>query len=148
MPSERIGQFYDLESFAVIGVSRTKKNMGWAIFDQLSKLGKRVYGINSQAGIRDGIKLYSDIDSLPEVPQGIIVCVDPTQTHGLLEMLKRSEARYIWFQQGSYNSDVIKSSAELGLNPIKGCSMMYMPDAPKFHRFHLAINEFFGNGYK
>lgn len=148
MPSDRIRQFYDLESFAVIGVSRARKNMGWAIYDQLSKGGKRVYGINLQEGARDGASLYKGLQFLPEIPQGIIVCVDPTQTKGLLEQLRESEAQYIWFQQGSYDADVMKLSGTLGIQPIKGCAMMYMPGAPRFHRFHRAINEFFGKGYK
>jgi predicted CoA-binding protein len=148
MPSDRVTHFYDLESFAIIGVSRTDKNMGWAIYEQLSKTGKRVYAINSQSGVRDGVKLYPSLESLPETPQGIIVSVDPSKTRGLLESLKASNVQYIWFQQGSFNHDVISKSQELGLNPIKGCAMMYMPGTPGFHRFHRAINEFFGKGYK
>jgi predicted CoA-binding protein len=148
MPSDRVIEFYDLESFAIFGVSRKRKNMGWAIFDELSRLGKRVYAINGQEGVRDGVSLYSGLDSLPESPQGIIVCIDPSKTKGLLDQLINSKARYIWFQQGSYDSDVIKLAGELGIEPIKGCAMMYMPGAPGFHHFHRAINEFFGKGYK
>jgi hypothetical protein len=148
MPSERIREFYDLESFAVVGMSLTAKNISWSIFEQLTELGKRVYPINPKEGDKGGIHFYKSLDSLPEKPEGIIICVDLSKTQGLLESVKNSDAKYIWFQQGCFDNEDIAAANRLGLDPIKGCAMMYMPGTAVFHRFHRALNELFGKGYK
>ncbi len=148
MPSERVGHFYECESFAIIGMSRTKKNFAWTIFEQLSQLGKRVYPINSKGGSNQGIQFFSSLAELPETPEAIILSVDPAAAKGMLEELKDSGAKYIWFQQGSFDDEVLSEGTRMGLDPIKGCVLMNMPEAAFIHRFHRTINEFFGKGYK
>jgi predicted CoA-binding protein len=148
MPSERVADFYNLESYAVIGVSRTRKNSGWMVFEELSKLGKRVYAINSQGGSRNDIKLFPGLEKLPETPQGVVICVKPHETSGVLDSLKNMTVKHIWFHLGSYNPEVLNKTGSLGFNPIKGCAIMYNPQAAGFHRFHRALNNLFGKGYK
>ena len=148
MPSDRINQFYDLESFAVIGVSRSKKNLAWSILDQLQMNGKRVYAINPKEGTWEGVQFFNSLNDVPETVQGIIVCVDLKKSTGLIDMIKNYGAKYIWFQQGSYDQKILEQANGIGLDPIKGCAMMYMPGVPFFHRFHRAINDLFGKGYK
>jgi uncharacterized protein len=148
MPSERVTNFYDLESFAIIGLSTSKRNIAWTIYEQLIGLDKRVYAINSKGGEKNGIRLFGSLKSLPEVPEGIIVCVDLRNSSGLLESLVNSGSKNIWFQQGTFDNDIVAEAAKLGIEPIKGCALMYMPGTPGFHRFHRALNELFGKGYK
>jgi uncharacterized protein len=148
MPSERVGHFYECESFAIIGMSKTRKNFAWTIFEQLSQLGKRVYPININAGNYQGAQFYRSLAELPEIPEAVILSVDPASAKGMLEELKDCGAKYIWFQQGSFNDEVLSEGTRIGLDPIKGCVLMNMPEAALIHRFHRAINEFFGKGYK
>jgi uncharacterized protein len=148
MPSERIKHFYDCDSFAIIGMSRTRKNFAWTIYEQLIDLGKRVYPVNPKVGIYQGIPFYGSVASLPEIPEAIILSVDPAKAKGMLEELKDCGAKYIWFQQGSFDDEVLSEAERMGLDPIKGCALMNMPNAQFIHRFHRTINEFFGKGYK
>jgi uncharacterized protein len=148
MPSERVTQFYQCASFAIVGVSRKKKNFAWLIYEQLEELGKRVYAINPDEGSFGGIRFYNSLSELPETPEAIILSLDLTKAKGILDEAKNSGAKYIWFQRGSFDDEILSDSARLGLDPIKGCAMMNMPNAQFIHRFHRTINEFFGKGYK
>jgi predicted CoA-binding protein len=148
MPSERVKQFYDCESFAIIGMSRQKKNFAWSIYEQLLNLGKRVYPVNPIEGSYGGIRFYQSLADLPEVPEAVILSLDPSKAKGLLEELKDCGAKYIWFQQGSFDEENLSEAKRLGLDPIKGCVLMNIPNAQFVHRFHRAINELLGKGYK
>jgi predicted CoA-binding protein len=94
------------------------------------------------------VQFYSSFRELPDPAEGVIVSADLRKTRGLLEELKNSGAKAIWFQQGCFDKKVLAQANELGLDPIKGCAFMYMPGSPVFHRFHRAINDLFGKGYK
>ncbi len=148
MPSERVKNFYECESFAIVGMSRNRKNFAWAIYEQLRRLDKRVYAVNPNEGKYQGVEFYKSISSLPEVPEAVILSLDPGDAKGVLQEVKESGAKYVWFQQGSFDEEMSTEADRLGMNPIKGCAIMYLPDAPVIHRFHRALNEFFGKGYK
>jgi predicted CoA-binding protein len=47
MPSERVKNFYDCDSFAIVGMSRNRKNFAWAIYEQLKRLDKKVFAVNA-----------------------------------------------------------------------------------------------------
>lgn len=148
MPSERVKEFYDYETFAIIGMSQSKDNFAWAIYKELVSQGKRVYPIHPRGGKYRGVQFYASFRELPDPAEGVIVSADLRKTRGLLDELKNSGARAIWFQQGCYDQKVLAQANVLGLDPIKGCAFMYLPGAPVFHRFHRAINDLFGKGYK
>jgi predicted CoA-binding protein len=148
MPSERIGKFYDSGSFAIIGLSSRRRNFAWEILNSLSSLKRPVYAIGASTGELGGVKIYDSLGSLPEKPEAVIVCTKPKNTALALGQIAASESRAVWFQQGSFNKEVIKRSKELKIDAITGCVMMYMPGTSFFHKIHRAVNEFFGRGYK
>jgi predicted CoA-binding protein len=148
MPSERVKQFYESESFATIGVSDSRRNFAWSIFDQLASLGKRVYVVNPDNGRHEGVRFYDSFDTLPETPEAIIVSLDLSKVSGVLEAVKNSGAKHVWFQQGSYDDEILDTCDRLGIDPIKGCSLMHMPEAGFPHNLHRWINELFTKGYR
>ena len=148
MPSDRVRQFYAAESFAILGMSRSRRNFTWSICEQLQKMGRRVYPVNPGGGSDGGVTFYESLDSLPEKPQAIIIALKPSATSEILPSLKKIQAEFVWLQQGSYNKTVLEQAKRFGLDPIGGCVFMYMPEASMFHAIHRAVNDFFGKGYK
>ena len=88
MPSKRVIEFYDCQSFAILGMSRSPKSIGWSLYDQLSVLGKRVYAINPSAKIVNNVEFFNSLDALPETPEAIIVCTSPGITPKILDSIK------------------------------------------------------------
>ncbi len=148
MPSDRVRRFYGVECFAVFGVSRTRRNMSRSIYDSLAALGKRVYAIGPQVGNIEGIEFYDSFKGLPERPQAIIVGTKPENAITLMDEIAASGVEHVWFQQGSYDGHVMALANRLGINPIKGCIMMYMPGGAFFHGIHRVFAELLGGGYK
>ncbi|OGC90815.1 MAG: hypothetical protein A2W25_12835 [candidate division Zixibacteria bacterium RBG_16_53_22] len=148
MPSNRVRQFYESDSFAIVGVSRNRLNFTRSIHDSLVALGKRVYAIGPQGGNFNGVNFYDSFKSLPEKPQAVIIGTRPENAQSIIDEVAASGAEHIWLQQGCYDRHLLALVSRLGINPIKGCALMYMPGTPFFHRIHRAIAELFGGGYK
>lgn len=148
MPSKRVTDFYNADSFAVYGLSATRTTIGWSVYSQLLKLGKRVYAINPLTEGSRGVKFYPSLEHIPEKPQAIIVALNLKQNRGLLEKIKNSGVKQVWFQQGSFDFKVLDEANRLGIHPIKGCALMYAPQTGFPHSFHRSIIELLGKGYQ
>jgi hypothetical protein len=118
------------------------------IYDSLAALGKRVYAIGPQSGNIGGIDFYDSLRSLPEKPQAVIIGTKPENAPASIDEVAVCGAKFIWLQQGSYDKHVLALIDRLGLDPIKGCALMYMPGAAFFHRIHRTLAELLGGGYK
>jgi hypothetical protein len=114
----------------------------------LAALGKHVYAIGSQGGNIGGVEYYESLKTLPEKPQAIIVATRPENTPAIMDAISASGAEFVWLQQGCYDKHVLALADRMGIDPITGCVLMYMPGAPFFHRIHRTIAELFGGGYK
>ena len=148
MPSNRVREFYSVESYALIGMSRTRKNFAWTIYDYLRNLGRRVYPVRPDGGDWQGVTFFESLESLPEKPDAVIIGARPPVTKEVLDSLRNWKPKFLWMQQGSYNRDILAQAKLLGLDPIKGCVFMYMPGASSFHGIHRFFNDLLGKGYK
>jgi predicted CoA-binding protein len=148
MPSDRIRRFYEADSYAVIGVSRKRRNFARLMIEELRKRGKRAYGVGLEKGRFDGLDCYESVDSLPERPEAVVICTGPKYTQAILNQVSDLGARSVWLQQGSHNEEILAHARNLNIDALKGCVLMYMPGASFPHRLHRAILELFGKGYR
>ena len=146
MPSDRITQFYEAESLVLFGLSKTRKNFAWAVYNAMVKSGKRVFPIHPDGGSVRNVQFYNSIKSLPQVPKAAVLCLNLKKHHAVLPELKASGIKDIWFQQGSYDKSILREAEREGLNPITGCTLMYLPGTSFLHRLHRFFHEFFTKG--
>jgi predicted CoA-binding protein len=146
MPDSRVRSFYDSRDFLLVGMSRRKKNFAWSIYKNFINAGRKVYVVHPEGGEKDGVKFYSALDDLPEKPEACIVCTDLKKNSELIPMLADSGIEKIWFQQGSYNNAVLETASRRKMNPIKGCVLMYLPEASFGHKVHRFFHDLFTKG--
>ena len=146
MPDDRIELFYQSESFAVVGMSKSRRNFAWSIHDSLVKAGKRVFPVHPEGGYSRDVQFYDSIESLPLIPEAAIIGLDLKKQDGILPELKASGIRKVWLQQGSYNNSILEEAERAGLNPVTGCALMYLPGASFLHRLHRFLHELFKKG--
>jgi acyl-CoA synthetase (NDP forming) len=82
-----IRSFFEPESVAVIGASRTPGKGGYNAIENLQRLGYRgkIYPVNPSAGEVRTLKTYPDIKSIPEAPELAIIVIPPSQVIRTLE---------------------------------------------------------------
>lgn len=146
MPNDRFAQFYQSESFAVIGMSKSRRNFAWSIHNGLVKAGKKVFPVHPEGGYSRGIQFYDSIESLPLTPEAAILSLNLKKHPGILPALRASGIKKIWLQQGSYDNSVLREARRAGLNPVTGCVLMYLPGTSFFHRLHRFFYELFKKG--
>ena len=79
--------FFEPESVAIIGTSRTPGKGGYNIIENLVRLGYRgrVYPVNPKAEEIMELTVYPDLESIPEIPELALIILPPAQVLGAFE---------------------------------------------------------------
>ena len=131
-----INQFVSLDNLALAGISKTEQKFGNAILKTLSTKGYNVFPVHPELKVKYDYNCYSDIYSLPEQVEGIIITVRPDTAIEIIKDAFKKGIKNIWLQQGSESDEAIKFCNENGINLVsKECILMFA--SPKgFHSFH------------
>jgi len=141
---KQIETFLASEPIALVGVSRNPKKFGYAAFKELKEKGMNVIPVNPSAEEILGVRVFSDVYSLPDEVKSIIVMTAKDQTAGVIRDAKAKGINNIWLQQMSDSKEAISELEGTDINLIKGeCILMfYKPHS--FHKFHRALKKLFG----
>jgi uncharacterized protein len=141
---KQIETFLSSTPIAIAGVSRNPKKFGQMAFRELKEKGLDVIPVNPAADEIMGIKAYPDVKTLPSAVKGLIIMTNRKETASVVRDAKEKGIRNIWIQQSSDTPEAIKELEGSDVNFVTGeCILMhYKPHS--FHKFHRAINKFFG----
>jgi hypothetical protein len=141
---KQIEDFIASQPVAMVGVSRNPKKFGQMAFKELRGKGLNVIPVNPAAGDILGEKAYPDINSLPPEVGGVIIMTKKDQTASVVKEARNKGIKNIWIQQNSDSKEAVKDLEGSNINYITGeCILMhYKPHS--IHKFHRAINKFFG----
>jgi predicted CoA-binding protein len=130
-------EFLAQKSLAVVGVSRTGKKMGNAIYKALKQKGYKVFPIHPEAESVEGDQCYRSFGTLPEKVSGVVICVPPVQTEIVLHQAFGSGVSHVWMQQGSESYAAIRYCEKNSMNAVHGlCIMMFIEPVESIHKFH------------
>jgi uncharacterized protein len=141
---KQINDFIESQPIAVVGVSRNPKKFGYAAFKELKEKGMKVVPVNPEAIEILGEKVYRNVKELPSDIKGIIVLTKKDQTASVIRDIKEKGIKQVWIQQTADSREALDELQGTDINYVTGeCILMhYKPHS--FHKFHKAINKFFG----
>jgi uncharacterized protein len=141
---KQITEFFDSQPIALAGVSRNPKKFGYAAFKELKEKGMSIIPVNPEAESILGIKAYSNLKELPTDVKGVIIMTGKTITTSVVKEAIDAGIKQIWIQQMSDSKEAVELLKNSGINYITGeCILMhYKPGG--MHKFHRALNRFFG----
>jgi uncharacterized protein len=111
----------EMKNWAVIGARIDKNTMGYKIPEVMKRKGYNVYSVNPKYESVDGEQFYSSILDIEVDIDCVDMIVNPKISIDLLEDIKEAGVKYVWFQPGTYNDEVLKKAEELGLEYVKDC---------------------------
>ena len=132
-----VSDFLSQRSLAVVGVSRSGKKMGNAIYRMLKQHGYKLFPIHPAAETVEGDPCYRDFESLPEKVDGVVLCIPPVQTEEVLPRVFEAGIKRVWMQQGSESYAAIRYCEKMGISAVHGqCILMFSEPVESIHRFH------------
>jgi len=135
--NSQIEEFMKLKSFAIVGVSAKKKKFGNAIMKQMIKRGFKIYPVHKTACIIDGEICYSDLQSLPEKPEGVILVIPPNETIKVVREAAEAGIKNVWMQQGAESNAAICHCSVHGIKIVSGeCILMFLENMGFPHNLH------------
>jgi hypothetical protein len=140
----QINEFLDAQPIAVAGVSRNPKKFGYTAFKELREKGMKVIPVNPSADEILGEKSYPSVKSLPADVKGLIILTKKDQTAALVKEAKEKGIKQIWIQQMADSKEALAELAGSDINYITGECILMHYKANGIHKFHRAINRFFG----
>lgn len=109
------------KTWAVIGVSHEHKKFSNRIYRRLKSLGYTVYAVNPGLSEVEGDPCYPDLNSLPQVPQVVIMVIPPRLSPPVLQAAADLGIKYVWFQPGTWNEEIERLGQELNLTMLQEC---------------------------
>lgn len=141
----RIQDFVQAKRLAVVGVSRSDKKFGTAIYTELKTRGYEVFGVNPQMETILGDKCYATVGELAGQVDGVVICLPPQKAAGVIREAAAAGLHKIWLQQGSQSLETGKVAREVGVTPVEGkCILMYAGEVKSVHAFHRFFARLFG----
>ena len=145
MKSEFISSFLKLKNIAVVGVSRSTKGFGVAVYNHLKSNNITVFAVNRKGGFSGNIKLYESLFKIDQKIDGIVAIVPPSETENIVQQAKDLGINNIWMQQGSESNSAIEYCEQQNINfVINECILMFAEPVRSIHRFHRLINKITG----
>ena len=110
--------------WAVIGANENPDKYGSMIYRKLKLRGYKVYAVNPLYKEIDGDICYGSLSELPEKPDVLNFVVTPKRSLSYVDEAGELGIKYLWFQPGTYDDNVLEKAAELGLSSVQACVLV------------------------
>lgn len=110
--------------WAVVGANQNPEKYGNMIYKKLKTRGYEVYAVNPLYDAVEGDRCYKDLTSLPKLPDVIDMVVTPKRAKPVIEEAAKLGVKYIWFQPGTYDDEVMELAKKLGLEAVQACVLV------------------------
>ena len=100
--------------WSVIGVTPNQQKFGYKIWKKLRQRNYEVYPINPKYTDVEGEKCYSTLKELPKKPDVVNFVVSPKVSLETLDIAKELGIKYLWFQPGTADEEVINRAENMG----------------------------------
>ncbi len=86
--------------------------------------GYRVFPVHPAGGEVEDLPVYASLADIPERLDRISVYLRPTLVIQALDAIAAKGCEELWLNPGTYDAEVVARAEELGLNAIRGCSII------------------------
>lgn len=105
-------------TWAVVGATQNEDKFGYKILMRLRSAGYETYAVNPMYQEIEGEVCYENLKALPVVPACVDMVVSPKRAYPFIDEAAELGIKYIWFQPGTFDDNVIKYTKDKGLLPL------------------------------
>ena len=115
---QKIDDFLNATSFAVVGASTSRAKYGNMVFRCLLEYSDAVVPVNPNAKRVEGIGAHASLTTIDPAPEAISIITQPDVTEEAVRTAITMGIRHIWLQPGAENAAAINMASEAGCNLI------------------------------
>lgn len=120
-----INNFKEKRVWAVVGSVHNKEKFAYKIFKVLKSKGYEVYPVDPSGISVDEEVTYKTLKDLPIIPEAVDMVINPIKGMGFVDEASSLGVKFIWFQPGAENDEIVKKAEGYGMNVIyKKCVMV------------------------
>ncbi|MEP6661616.1 MAG: CoA-binding protein [Acidimicrobiales bacterium] len=148
---EAVHEFLGQSHLAVVGASNNPKNLGNTIYRELRDHEYQVVPVNPKAVLVEGDQCYSDVTSIPDAIDGVVVIVGGGKSVDVVRACVQRGIKYVWLFKGvggpgSVSDEAVELCREHGIHVVAGaCPLMFLEPVGWFHRAHRAVRHLNGS---
>jgi uncharacterized protein len=136
--------FWTHSSFAFVGHS-AKKGFPHLSYAEAKKRGKKVFAVDASVAEVASDKTYSDLRSLPEKVDGVVVEVPREETIEWVRQAADAGIKNVWIHMNRETPEALEFGRQAGLNVLTGtCAVMYLSQGLTYHSVHRWLNKLGG----
>jgi uncharacterized protein len=117
---ERVVEFLQGETWAVVGASDDRSKFGNITFRELKRHGKRVFPVNKRAAQVEGETAYATLADVPEHVDRVLIVVPPKQSENVVREADEAGIESVWFQPGAESVAALAYCEAHGMVAISG----------------------------
>ena len=122
----QISDFVNRRVWAVVGASQNPAKYGHKIVQSLHRAGYTIYPVNPRGGEIEGLKVYSSLAALPQMPDVVDVVVPPAVTEQVVREIHALGVTRVWMQRGAESEVAIQFCHEHGMDVVhRACAMVH-----------------------
>ncbi|KTD68197.1 CoA-binding protein [Legionella steelei] len=120
MTNQQIDSFFQSKAFAVIGASSNREKYGNKVLRCYQQNGKKVYPVNPQEKLIEGLSVIALVSDLPREVESISIITPPAVTEKIVEEAIQKGIKNIWMQPGAESDKAIQNCKQHKINIIAG----------------------------
>jgi predicted CoA-binding protein len=142
---QAIEQFFSVQAYAVVGVSRDPRKFGAVVFREMNNRHLLVYPVTPHTPTIDGVRCFASVKELPDEVQSAAIVVHPEDAEKIVRECHQKGIRNIWLQKGAESEESLAFAREHGMNIIFGlCILMFLDPVTSLHSLHRWVKKMFG----
>ena len=110
------------KNWAIYGATPDKNKFGYKIPTRMKNHGYNIFGINPKykGETVNDVEIYSSLDEISEKIDCIDIVVNPKIAMMVIDEAVKNGIKYLWFQPGTWDDEVIKKALDNNLNIVYG----------------------------
>lgn len=109
---------------AIIGASNDRAKFGNKAVRAHLQAGYTVYPVNPKEIEIEGLKVFQDLDSVPDPVDRISMYVPPKVGLAMLDQIARKQPKELYLNPGTESPELVQKAEAAGLQPIQACSII------------------------
>jgi uncharacterized protein len=120
-----------MPTIAVIGASSDRAKFGNKCVRAYAQRGYQVFPVNPKEATIEGWSAFKSVLDIPGEIDRVSIYLPPSLCGKVLDEVAKKKTGEVWLNPGTDTPEVVEKARQLGVNAIRGCSIVAIGISPE-----------------